>query len=150
GRVKVLFHWDREGKQNADENSSCWVRVSQPWAGKKWGAMSIPRIGQEVIVEFLEGDPDHPIITGRVYNADEMPAYTLPDEHTKTYFKTMSSKGGGGFNELRFEDKKGSEQVFMHAEKNLDIRVKNNTYETTVNDSHLVVQNDRLEHLKND
>ena len=150
GRVKVLFHWDREGKQKADENCSCWVRVSQPWAGKKWGALSIPRIGQEVIIDFLEGDPDHPIITGRVYNADEMPAYTLPDEHTKTYFKTMSSKGGGGFNELRFEDKKGSEQVFMHAEKNLDIRVKNNTYETTVNDSHLVVQNDRLEHLKND
>ena len=150
GRVKVVFHWDREGKEKEDENCSCWVRVSQPWAGKNWGAMSIPRIGQEVIVEFLEGDPDHPIITGRVYNAEQMPAYTLPDEHTKTYFKSMSSKGGGGFNELRFEDKKGDEQVFMHAEKNLDIRVKNNAYETVVKDSHLIVEQDRFEHLKHD
>lgn len=148
GRVIVQFYWDRQGED--DEKSSCWVRVSQPWAGKHWGAMSIPRIGQEVIVSFLEGDPDRPLITGRVYNAEQMPAYTLPDEQTKSYFKTFSSKGGDGFNELRFEDKKGEEQVFIHAEKNLDIRVKNNEYETVCKDLHLIVEQDRFEHIKND
>ena len=100
-----------------DENSSCWIRVSQGWAGKQWGAIYIPRIGQEVIVRFLEGDPDRPIITGRVYNADQTVPYTLPDEQTKSTMKSMSSKGGGGFNEIRFEDKKGSEQVFIHGQK---------------------------------
>jgi type VI secretion system secreted protein VgrG len=99
GRVKVQFHWDREGKY--DEHSSCWVRVSQPVAGKGWGAMWIPRIGQEVIVDFLDGDPDRPIITGRVYNAESMPPYTLPDEKTKSTLKSYSSKGGGGFNEIQ-------------------------------------------------
>jgi type VI secretion system secreted protein VgrG len=148
GRIKVQFYWDRQGKK--DDKSSCWIRVSQPWAGKSWGAMWIPRIAQEVIVDFLEGDPDRPIITGRVYNAEHMPAYTLPDEQTKSYFKSYSSKGGDGFNELRFEDKKGEEQVFMHAEKNLDIRVKNNEYETVCKDLHLIVEQDRFEHIKND
>ncbi|MGA8152327.1 MAG: type VI secretion system tip protein VgrG [Terriglobales bacterium] len=148
GRVKVQFYWDRQGQK--DENSSCWIRTSQPWAGGNWGAMWIPRIGQEVVVSFLEGDPDRPLITGRVYNAEQMPAYTLPDEQTKSYFKSYSSKGGGGFNELRFEDKKGEEQVFIHAEKNLDIRVKNNEYETVVKDLHLIVEQDRFEHIKND
>ena len=148
GRIKVQFYWDRVGKKN--ENSSCWIRVSQPWAGKNWGAMWIPRITQEVIVSFLEGDPDRPIITGRVYNADNMPPYTLPDEQTKSTFKSYSSKGGGGFNEFRFEDKKGDEQIFMHAEKNLDIRVKNNEYETVTKDLHLIVEQDRFEHVKND
>jgi type VI secretion system secreted protein VgrG len=108
GRVKVQFHWDREGK--SDENSSCWIRVSQLWAGKNWGGMFIPRIGQEVIVEFLEGDPDQPIITGRVYNADKMAPYPLPDNQTRSTVKSNSTKGGGGFNEIRFEDKKGSEE----------------------------------------
>lgn len=108
GRVKVQFHWDREGKY--DENSSCWTRVSQNWAGKQWGAMFLPRIGQEVIVEFLEGDPDRPIITGRVYNAEQMPPYPLPGEQTKSTIKSNSSKGGGGSNELRFEDKKGAKR----------------------------------------
>jgi type VI secretion system secreted protein VgrG len=148
GRVIVQFYWDRQGQKN--ENSSCWIRTSQPWAGGNWGAMWIPRIGQEVVVSFLEGDPDRPIITGRVYNAEQMPAYTLPDEQTKSYFKSYSSKGGGGFNEFRFEDKKGDEQVFMHAEKNLDIRVKNNEYETVCKDLHLIVEQDRFEHIKND
>src|SRR5262249_15127350 len=95
GRVKVQFHWDREGKYNS--TSSCWVRVAQTWAGKKWGAMFIPRIGMEVIADFLEGDPDQPIIVGCVYNAETMPPYTLPDEKTKSTIKTDSSKGGGGF-----------------------------------------------------
>jgi type VI secretion system secreted protein VgrG len=144
----VQFFWDRLGKK--DDNSSCWIRVSQPWAGKNWGAMWIPRISQEVIVSFLEGDPDRPIITGRVYNADNMPPYTLPDEQTKSTFKSYSSKGGSGFNEFRFEDKKGDEQIFMHAEKNLDIRVKNNEYETVSKDLHLIVEQDHFEHVKND
>jgi type VI secretion system secreted protein VgrG len=148
GRVKVQFHWDHEG--SADENSSCWIRVSQAWAGKMWGAIYTPRIGQEVIVTFLEGDPDQPIITGRVYNADQMPPYTLPDEQTKSTLKSMSSKGGGGFNEIRFEDKKGSEQVFIHGEKDLDIRVKNDRKEWIGNNRHLLVTNDKYEKIGND
>ena len=147
GRVKVQFHWDRYGK--ADENSSCWIRVAQVWAGKNWGAMYIPRIGQEVIIEFLEGDPDQPIITGRVYNADAMPPCKLPSEKTKSTLKSNSSKGGGGFNEIRFEDKKGDEQIFIHAEKNLDIRVKNDRFETVINNRHLHVEKDKFEHVDN-
>ena len=116
GRVKLQFHWDRYGQ--ADENASCWIRVSQLWAGKGWGGMTIPRIGQEVIVEFLEGDPDHPIVTGRVYNGDHRTPYKLPQFATRSGIKSQSSKGGGGFNEIRFEDKKGEEQVFLHAERN--------------------------------
>jgi type VI secretion system secreted protein VgrG len=148
GRVKVQFHWDRQG--HADPGSSCWIRVAQTWAGKRWGSMFIPRIGMEVIVDFLEGDPDQPIIVGCVYNAEAMPPYTLPDEKTKSTIKTDSSKGGGGFNELRFEDKKGSEQIFIHAEKNEDIRVKNDCMETIGHDRHLVIQNDQLELVKKD
>jgi type VI secretion system secreted protein VgrG len=147
GRVKLQFHWDRYGA--ADENSSCWVRVSQYWAGKKWGAMHIPRTGQEVIVEFLEGDPDRPIVTGRVYNDVSMPPYGLPAEMTKSTVKSNSSKGGNGFNEIRFEDKKGSEQVFIHGEKDLDIRVKNNGFENIGTDRHLVVAQNRFEHVQN-
>jgi type VI secretion system secreted protein VgrG len=129
GRVKVQFHWDRLGQKN--ENSSCWVRVSQPWAGTAWGGIAIPRIGQEVIVDFLEGDPDQPIITGRVYNAEQMPPYALPQNMTQTGIKTRSTKSGTpeNFNEIRFEDLKGSEQLFIHAEKNQDIEVEND--ETT-------------------
>jgi len=126
GRVKVQFHWDRYGK--SDENSSCWVRVAQVWAGKTWGAIHIPRIGQEVIVEFLDGDPDRPIVTGRVYNADEMPPYKLPDNQTQSGIKSRSTKAGDakGFNELRFEDKKGEEQIYFHAEKDFQRVVENN------------------------
>jgi type VI secretion system secreted protein VgrG len=124
GRIKVQFHWDRLGK--SDENSSCWVRVAQGWAGKGWGAMTVPRIGMEVIVSFLEGDPDRPLVTGCVYNSDAMPPYALPAEQTKSTIKTNSSKGGEGFNELRFEDKKGAEEVFMHAERDFNRVVKNN------------------------
>jgi type VI secretion system secreted protein VgrG len=147
GRVKVQFHWDREGI--ADDNSSCWIRVAQVWAGKNWGAMYIPRIGQEVIIEFLEGDPDRPIITGRVYNDKTMPPYELPSEKTKSTLKSNSSKGGGGFNEIRFEDKKGEEQIFIHAEKNLDVRVKNDRFETVINNRHLHVEKDKFEHVDN-
>jgi type VI secretion system secreted protein VgrG len=147
GRVKVQFFWDRLGKK--DENSSCWIRVSQPWAGKNWGAINIPRIGQEVIVEFLEGDPDRPIITGRIYNDEQMPPYTLPDNMTRTTFLTRSSKGGGSsnFNELRFEDKKGDEQIFMNAEKDMDLRVEHDSREFVGNDRSLIVQNDQKEKI---
>jgi type VI secretion system secreted protein VgrG len=148
GRVKVQFHWDREGQMN--ENSSCWVRVSYPWAGKGWGAIQIPRIGQEVIVDFLEGDPDQPIIVGRVYNAEQMPPYALPGEKTKSTTKTDSSKGSGGFNEIRFEDAKGSEQIFIHAEKNQDIRIKNNLYETVLGESDRTITKDHLEQVGGD
>ena len=148
GRVKVQFNWDREGHVN--EASSCWVRVAQTWAGNKWGTMFIPRIGMEVLVHFLEGDPDQPIITGCVYNPQTMPPYTLPDEKTKSTIKSNSSKGGGGFNEFRFEDKKGSEQIFIHAEKDEDIRVKNDAKEYIGHDRHLIVENDQFEKVNKD
>lgn len=130
GRVKVHFHWDRY--DNHDENSSCWIRVSQYWAGKEWGSIHIPRIGQEVIIEFLEGDPDRPIITGRVYNGEQVPPYGLPANKTQSGVKSRSTKGGSGsnFNELRFEDKKGGEEVFLHGEKDWTIKIKNNENET--------------------
>jgi type VI secretion system secreted protein VgrG len=134
GRVKVQFYWDRKGKKN--EDSSCWLRASQDWAGKNWGAIFVPRIGQEVVVEFLEGDPDRPIITGRVYNADQMPPYTLPDNQTQSGVKTRSSKGGGASNcnEFRLEDKMGSELVLLHAEKDLTIEVEHDEMRTVLND----------------
>jgi type VI secretion system secreted protein VgrG len=124
GRVKLQFHWDRDGKE--DENSSCWVRVAQGWAGKGWGAMFLPRIGMEVIVSFLEGDPDRPLVTGCVYNSDAMPPYDLPAEQTKSTIKTNTSKGGGGYNEIRLEDKKDAEEIFVQAEKDYNRVVKNN------------------------
>jgi type VI secretion system secreted protein VgrG len=142
GRVKVQFHWDRYGQM--DENSSCWIRVSQGLAGKSWGAINIPRIGQEVIVEFLEGDPDQPIITGRVYNGLATPPYKLPDNKTRSTLKSNSSKGGNGFNEIRFEDKKGSEQIFIHAEKDEDVRVKEEARESIGKSRHLSVGADQL------
>ena len=124
GRVKVHFYWDRHDQSN--ENSSCWIRVSQAWAGKNWGSMQIPRIGQEVIVSFLEGDPDRPIITGRVYNAEQTVPYDLPANATQSGMKSRSSKGGtpANFNEIRMEDKKGAEQLYIHAERNQDIVVE--------------------------
>jgi type VI secretion system secreted protein VgrG len=126
GRVMVQFDWDRLGEHN--EKSSCWMRVSQVWAGAKWGAIHIPRIGQEVIVDFLDGDPDRPIITGRLYNADNMPPYDLPANQTQSGIKSRSSKGGtqSNFNELRFEDKKGQEELHMQAEKDMSTLVKHN------------------------
>jgi type VI secretion system secreted protein VgrG len=149
GRIKVQFHWDREGKQ--DENSSCWIRVSHPWAGKGWGAVAIPRIGQEVIVDFLEGDPDQPIITGRVYNAELMPPYELPANQTQSGIKSRSSKGGdtANFNEIRFEDKKGSEEVYIHAEKDENIVVEHDKTESVGHDETLSVEHDRNKTVKN-
>jgi type VI secretion system secreted protein VgrG len=148
GRVIVQFYWDRQGQQN--ENSSCWIRTSQPWAGKNWGAMWIPRIGQEVLVSFLEGDPDRPVITGRVYNADQMPPYTLPDYQTRSTFMSRSSKGGGtsNYNELRFEDLKGKEQIFMNAEKDMDVRVENDSREFIGANRHLIVTANQQEQIQ--
>ncbi len=145
GRVKVQFFWDREGKK--DEDSSCWVRVSQPWAGKGWGGMWIPRIGQEVIVDFLEGDPDQPIITGRVYNSAQTVPYELPGHQTVSTMQSRSSKGGGtaNYNELRFEDKQGAEQIFLNAERDMDARVEHDSREYIGNDRHLIVHNNQLE-----
>jgi type VI secretion system secreted protein VgrG len=150
GRVKVQFHWDRYGKK--DENSSCWIRVSSPWAGKAWGTISTPRIGQEVIVDFLEGDPDQPIITGRVYNAEQMPPYELPANKTQSGMKSRSSMGGGpaNFNELRFEDKAGSEQVFLHAEKNQDIEVEKDETHWVGHDRTKTIDHDETSHIKHD
>lgn len=129
GRAKVQFHWDRLNGASDYDKKSCWVRVSSQWAGKAWGAISLPRIGQEVVVDFLEGDPDLPIITGRVYNAVQVPPYTLPDNKTVSTLKSQSSIGGttANFNELRFEDKKGEEYVWFQAEKDFRHLVKNNS-----------------------
>ncbi len=147
GRVKVQFHWDREGQK--DENSSMWIRVSQLWAGKSWGAMFIPRIGQEVIVEFLEGDPDRPIITGRVYNAEQTAPYPLPAEQTKSTIKSDSSKGGGNSNELRFEDKAGSEEVYLHGAKDWTIAIDNDKNQTVGHDETQSIGNDRTRSVGN-
>lgn len=121
-RIKVQFYWDREGKN--DENSTCFIRVMQSWAGNQWGSSFIPRIGHEVIVSFLDGDPDRPLVTGSVYNAWNKPVYT---SKTQSGVKSRSTKGGNpqNYNELRFEDKKGSEQVYLHAEKDFDSHVEN-------------------------
>jgi type VI secretion system secreted protein VgrG len=131
GRVKLQFHWDRLGQR--DDKSSCWVRVSQSWAGAGYGFMQIPRIGQEVIVDFLEGDPDRPIVTGRVYNAEQMPPHGLPDAAVKSGLKSNSTKGGGGSNELTFDDTKDKEKVFFHAQY----------------DHEAVIEHDETQHVKN-
>ena len=142
GRVKVQFFWDREGER--DENSSCWVRVATPWAGRGWGAVHIPRIGQEVVVDFVEGDPDHPLIIGSVYSADNPVPYGLPDNKTQSGIKSRSSKGGSdqNFNELRFEDKKGSEQVYLHAERDMTTLVENDQATTVKNNRTVSVEVD--------
>ncbi len=134
GRVKVQFHWDRQGKNN--ELSSCWVRVAQLAAGRRWGASHWPRIGQEVIVDYLEGDPDQPIIVGVVYNADQMPPYLgdgpdskHKDDNKLSGFKSNTTMGGSGFNEWRFDDTQNKQQIFIHAERNMDTRVKNDGME---------------------
>lgn len=154
-RVKVQFHWDRKGAR--DENTTCFIRVSSVWAGSGWGFIQIPRIGQEVIVDFLEGDPDQPIITGRFYNAEQMPPYGLPGSATQSGWKSNSSPGGGGWNELRFEDKKGSEEVYFQAEKDHNELVKNDEtrqighdwVESVGNDATQSVGHDRTESVDN-
>ncbi len=148
GRIKVQFFWDREGKK--DENSSCWMRVSQPIAGKRWGVSFWPRIGQEVIVAFHEGDPDRPFIQGSLYNAEQMPPYQGdgPDGKHKSDnkvsgFKSNTTTGGSGYNELRFDDTKDKQQIFLHAERNMDVRVKNERMENVINHTHLIVGSEK-------
>jgi type VI secretion system secreted protein VgrG len=148
GRVKVRFHWDRSGPR--DDKSSCWVRVSQGWAGAGWGGLFLPRVGQEVVVEFLEGDPDRPLVTGRVYNGAHPPPYPLPDEKTKSTIKSATSPGGGGTNELRFEDKKGGEEILLQAQKDLNLYVKGDRAEWIGRDRHLHVKRDRVETVERD
>ena len=150
GRVKVQFHWDRDGKN--DEKSSCWIRVGTIWAGKQWGAIHIPRIDQEVIVDFFEGDPDQPIIIGSVYNAREMPPYKLPDKKTQSGIKSRSSLGGSAdnFNEFRFEDKKGEEEVYLHAEKDCKIEVEHDRNQHVGNDETTKIDNNESRTIGND
>jgi type VI secretion system secreted protein VgrG len=148
GRIKVQFHWDREGKNDAD--SSCWLRVGTMWAGQNWGGIHIPRMGQEVIVSFLEGDPDRPLVLGSVYNPDQMPAYTLPEHKTVSTLKSRSTKKGSkdNFNEMRFEDLKGKEQVFFHGERDMDQRVKSESREWVGGNRHLIVKKNQKESVE--
>lgn len=133
GRIKVQFPWDRAGTNN--ENSSCWVRVSQIWAGQGWGALFIPRIGQEVVVSYVDGDPDRPLVTGSVYNAEKTPPVTLPSMQTQSTIKSRSSKSGTAGNEIRFEDKKDSEEFYFHAQKDMKVEIEN-ALTTTIKESH--------------
>ncbi|WP_394203309.1 type VI secretion system Vgr family protein [Shewanella waksmanii] len=150
GRVKVQFHWDREG--TFDGKSSCWIRVAQNWAGNKWGAFFFPRVGQEVLVEFINGDPDQPIVSGAVYNADLMPPYALPAKKTQSGIKTRSTKEGAAdnFNELRFDDEKGKELLFLQAEKDHQLNVKNDQFDTIGRDRIGEVGNDDRLTIGND
>jgi type VI secretion system secreted protein VgrG len=150
GRVKVQFHWDRLGK--SDEKSSCWIRVAQIWASGAFGAVFIPRIDDEVVVSFLEGNPDRPLIVGSVYHGTNVPPYALPGEKTKSTIKSRSTPKGDAttFNELRFEDKKGSEEVFLQAQKDWTILVKNDKNQKVGHDETLEIDNDRTKTVKHD
>jgi type VI secretion system secreted protein VgrG len=155
GRVKVQFFWDREGQ--ADDKTSCWLRVSSSWAGDRYGAIAIPRIGMEVLVTFLEGDPDQPLVTGCLYHKEHVVPYDLPANKTRTVFKTLSSPGGGGYNEIRIEDKKGAEQIYIHAERDWDeniehdqkIRIGNERHDTVEANSYseFLAEEHRTTHL---
>ncbi|MGX5724949.1 type VI secretion system tip protein TssI/VgrG, partial [Metapseudomonas otitidis] len=164
GRIKVQFHWDREGQ--ADEHTSCWLRVASSWAGNAYGAIAIPRIGMEVLVTFLEGDPDQPLVTGCLYHGVHQPPYELPAHKTRTLLKTDSSPGGGGYNELRIEDRKGQEQIYVHAQRDWDEniehdqkirvgnqrhdRVEGSVYSEFFGEQHHTLHKDRKTELKLD
>jgi len=164
GRIKVQFHWDREGQ--ADDKTSCWLRVASSWAGNNWGSLVIPRIGMEVLVSFLEGDPDQPLVSGCLYNSAHPVPYSLPEHKTRSLFKSLSSPGGNGFNELRIEDKAGEEQIFIHAQRDWDqnvqrdqkIRVGNerherieaNRYTENLAEEHHTAHGDRKTEIKAD
>ncbi|MDX6840105.1 type VI secretion system tip protein TssI/VgrG [Hafnia paralvei] len=147
GRVKVQFPWDLEGKGN--ETSSCWIRVAQSWAGSRYGAMSVPRIGHEVIVDFLEGDPDQPIITGRTYHVVNVPPHALPVHKTRTVLRTDTHKGAG-YNELSFEDEQDKQLIYLHAQKDLQTEVKNNQYIMVEQDRSKIIKHDQTEEIGND
>lgn len=148
GRIKVRFFWDRSGVK--DDKSSCWVRVSQGWAGTGWGSIHIPRVGQEVVVEFLEGDPDRPLITGRVYNGESPVPYGLPGAKTRSTIMSNSTPGGGGSNEIRFEDAKGSEEIYVHAQKDNNIVVENDRTRKVGHDETWEIGNDQTGTVKHD
>lgn len=151
GQVKVQFHWDRE-KNKKDEDRSCFMRVAQPWAGKNWGAMFLPRVGQEVLVDFLEGDPDRPIIVGRVYNATQKPPWELPRNKNWSGFKSRSTREGSAdnYNELRFDDTKGKEEFLLHAERDMTITVEHDTNEHIEHNRYLTVDGIQSEEVKKD
>ena len=138
GRVKVQFFWDREGQ--ADDKTSCWLRVSSSWAGDRYGGIAIPRVGMEVLVTFLEGDPDQPLVTGCLYHAEHVVPYDLPANKTRSLFKTLSSPGGGGYNELHIEDKKGAEQIYIHAERDWDENIEHDQKIRIGNERHDTVE----------
>ncbi|MEO4017904.1 type VI secretion system tip protein TssI/VgrG, partial [Pseudomonas rossensis] len=146
GRVKVQFHWDREGQ--ADDKTSCWLRVSSAWAGAHYGGIAIPRIGMEVLVSFLEGDPDQPLISGCLYHKENVVPYALPANKTRSTFKTLSSPGGGGYNELRIEDKKGQEQIFLHAQRDWDENVEHDQKIRVGNERHDTVEQNSYSEFK--
>ena len=164
GRVKVQFHWDRHGQ--ADDKTSCWLRVSSSWAGDRYGGIAIPRVGMEVLVTFLEGDPDQPLVTGCLYHKEHQVPYDLPANKTRTVFKTLSSPGGGGYNELRIEDRKGAEQIYLHAQRDWDENIEHdqkirvgherhdtveaNSYSELKAEEHLIVAGDRKVEIKPD
>lgn len=145
GRVKLQFPWDRYGASN--DQSSCWVRVSQGWAGGQYGMMAIPRIGHEVIVSFLEGDPDQPIVTGRTYHATNRPPYELPAHKTRTVLRTETHQGEG-FNELRFEDQAGQEEIYIHGQKDLNVLIENDVAWHIKHDEHRDIDNERVTRIK--
>ena len=144
GRIKVQFPWDRVGKQ--DDKSSCWIRVSQIWAGQSWGALYLPRIGQEVLVSYLDGDPDRPLVTGSVYNAEQTTPIALPGKSSQSTIRSRSTKKGTAGNEMRFEDKKDSEELYMHAQKDMLVEVENDLTTTVIagDESHTVKKGNRV------
>lgn len=148
GRIKVQFHWDREGKY--DVGSSCWMRVAQTWAGHNWGSIAIPRIGQEVVVEFLEGDPDRPLVTGSVYNPGQMPPYDLPGNSHTMGFKSNTTKGGGGYNEIVIVDGKSGELIRIHAQKDMDTTVLNDDRQYVIVNRDIKVDGKHTETVKGD
>jgi type VI secretion system secreted protein VgrG len=148
GRIKVQFHWDR--LNNYDEQSSCWVRVAQMWSGPGWGSVYIPRVGMEVVVQFLEGDPDRPLVTGCVYNGTNGTPYPLPTDKTISTLKSNSTPGGGGYNELRFQDLAGSEEVYLHAQKDLNEVVEHDHSTTVRNDQRNTVTGNQTESIGGD
>jgi type VI secretion system secreted protein VgrG len=148
GRIKVQFHWDREGER--DERSSAWVRTAQAWGGPGFGALFVPRVGQEVVLRFLEGNPDRPIVAGAVYNGQNPPAVALPDDKTRSTLKTDSSPHSGGSNELRFEDATGREQVHLHGERDETIEIRNDKDQVVHRDEQLRVDRDRSRSIGGD
>jgi type VI secretion system secreted protein VgrG len=146
GRVKVQFHWDREGQKN--EKSSCWIRVSHPWAGKSWGAVAIPRLGQEVVVDFLEGDPDQPLVVGRVYNGEVMPPYPLPAGGVVSGIKSNSTKGGGGYNEISMDDTKGKEKITIHGQYDMGTTIEHDDTQSVKNNRLITVDGTHTETVK--